>query len=302
MNTLLKLKPAKLLTHPRNMRRFYPSEHVREMANSILACKGVLQPLIVVAADEPHKYLVVDGNMRLAGARLLEDECPPLDCKVVDKDEAEQLVSMVVANNVRYAVDPVSEALHYKALQKEGLSVREISRRTGVYEARITLRKILADLPLPIQKLISEEKLPHDHNCAKALLSLPTEKAIKLAERLAQNPNIKRKTIITAVEKLLAAKPAAGAKACKRPAAELSGALAADKKSTSRTAVRLAAGKVCLSCNQYEGKLRDTLEPAWSTVVHAADKTCDVCPLKEMRSICGSCPAVQLLKAVIALD
>ena len=53
--TLLMLKPAKLLTHPKNMRRFYPADQVREMANSILACKGVLQPLIIVESDQSHR-------------------------------------------------------------------------------------------------------------------------------------------------------------------------------------------------------------------------------------------------------
>ena len=45
---LLKLSPTQLLTHPRNMRRFYPAEQVREIANSILAAKGVIEPLIII--------------------------------------------------------------------------------------------------------------------------------------------------------------------------------------------------------------------------------------------------------------
>lgn len=300
MKNLLSLKPAKLLTHPHNMRRFYPSNDVREMANSIAAAKGVLLPLIVVEADEPHKYYVVDGNMRLAGARLLGADCPPLDCKLVDKSEAEQQLAMAIANGVRYDVDPVSEGLHYKALLEQGLSVRDISKQTGIYETRINNRKVLAELPAPIQKLIVEGKLPGDHRAARALLSVPAEKQVRLAERLAQNPNIKIKTIIAAAEKL--ATPAEKAKVLKRPAAELSGALKAEKKSASRVELRLAASKVCQSCNQYEGKLRETAEPAWSLIVHAADKTCERCPLKDVRNICGSCPAVQVLKALLAHD
>lgn len=298
--SLLMLKPAKLLTHPRNMRRFYPSADVQEMANSIQAVKGVLQPLIIVEANEPHKYFVVDGNMRLAGARLLDGECPPLKCEVVDKDQAEQLLTMTIANTVRYDVDPVSEGLHYRALQKEDLSVRDISKMTGVYERRITERLALAELPAPIQKLIVEGKLPHSYFVAKALRALPEEKAVKLAERLSRNPNLKIKTIIAAAAKI--AEKADPAKALKRPAAELSGALESGKKSASRAELRLAASKVCQSCNQYEGKLRETAEPAWAAVVHAADKTCGTCPLKDVKNICAACPSVQLLKALIAHD
>ncbi|MDD5302973.1 MAG: ParB/RepB/Spo0J family partition protein [Elusimicrobia bacterium] len=295
--TLLKLKPKNLLTHPRNMRRFYPSEQVREMANSILAVNGVLQPLIVVKADEAHRWIVVDGNMRLAAARLLEDRCPQLDCRVVDQSEAEQMVAMIVANKARYEVDPVSEGLHYKALQAEGMSVRDISKQTGIYEIRISNRRALADLPESIQKLIVDGKLPSDVRSTRALLGLPTEKMIKLAERLSQNPNIKIKTIIAAAEKLGAAKRVGG-RPRKSPAAEISGA-SSGKGRTCASDLREAAKKACHSCNQYEGELRKTAEPAWAMVVHAADKTCTACPLKDMQNICGSCPAVQLLKRLV---
>lgn len=302
MKNLMMLKPKNLATHPKNMRRFYPSDQVREMANSIAAAGGVLQPLIVVEPEgkNDHKYIVVDGNMRLAGARLLEDKCPPLECKLVDQKEADQLLSMIIANKARYDVDPVSEGLHYKALQDEGLSVRDISKQTGIYEARITNRKILAELEEPIQKLIVEEKLPHDPRAARALLLLPSEKRVRLAERLAQNPNIKIKTVIAAAEKLAQKTP--GTKASKRPAAELSGAAGTDKGRTSAGELREAAKKACQSCNQYEGKLRKTAEPAWAMVVHSADKTCEACPLKDMQNICGSCPAVQLLKRLVHRD
>lgn len=296
---LLLLKPKNLLTHPRNMRRFYPADKVREMANSIAAGGGVLQPLIVVAdrAKHSHRYFVVDGNMRLAAARLLEDKCPTLECKVVEQREAEQLLSMVVANQVRYDVDPVSEGLHYKALQADGMSVRDISKRTGIYEARITKRKVLADLPEPIQKLIVEEKLPADDRAARAFLSLTEDRAVRLAERLARNPNIKISTIISAAEKL--SKRPTNEKPLKRPASELSGAASSGKKSARVRDVREAAMAACHDCNQYEGKLRSSPEPAWAMVVHAADKTCSECPLKDMQKVCASCPAVVLLKELV---
>ena len=144
------LKPKNLLTHPRNMRRFYPSKDVQEMANSIAAAGGVLQSMIVVknGKDHSHKYFVVDGNVRLAGANLLGDKCPPLKCEVVTQSKAEQQLSMIIANQIRYDVDPVSEGIHYKALHEEGLSCREISKRTGIYEVVVvddTMRQLIHD-------------------------------------------------------------------------------------------------------------------------------------------------------------
>lgn len=299
VKSLILLKLKNILTHPRNMRRFYPADKVREMANSIEAGGGVLNPLIVVHEGKKHghRYLVVDGNLRLAAGRLLGDKCPPLECKVVEQREAEQLLSMVVANQVRYDVDPVSEGLHYKALQAEGMSVRDISKRTGVYEARITKRRILADLPEAVQKLVAEGRLPADDKAARALLVLPEKRAVKLAERLARNPNVKISTIISAAERL--AHGNGNGRSAKNPASELSGARATQRKPVRHHELRDAVGAVCQACNQYEGKLRQTPEPAWASVVHAADATCGACPLKEMHSVCAACPVVSLLKKLV---
>jgi ParB/RepB/Spo0J family partition protein len=297
---LLHLKPAQLLTHPRNMRRFYPVEQVREMANSILAAKGVIEPLIVTKETKGGKWLVIDGNMRLAGARLLEKDCPPLDCKVVDNTEAEQLLTMVAANQVRYDVDPVSEGLHYKSLQVEGLSVREISKRTGVYEIRIANRKILADLDEPIQKLIAAGKFPADPRVARALLKLTPAVRVKLATRISENPNAKLKTILRACEQLLEDKQPT--RKLKHPATDLSGAVREGKnKNLTAKNIRAAAKEICKRCNQMEDRLREGEEPAWSMVSHAADDTCNNCELKDMQRICSCCPAVQLLRNLVAM-
>src|SRR6185436_21161362 len=96
--SLIFLAPARLRTHPKNMRRFYPVRDVRQMADSIRACKGVQQAMQVVPDKEPGYYLVVDGNMRLAGARYIGEGCPPLKCEVISGDLAEQKLKMIVAN------------------------------------------------------------------------------------------------------------------------------------------------------------------------------------------------------------
>ena len=296
---LLSLKHNQLLTHKKNMRRFYPSENVREMADSIYAAKGVIEPLIVVKDQGSNKYIVVDGNMRLAGARLLGEKCPRLDCKEVFQSEGDQLLSMITANQIRYDVDPVSEALHYKSLKDEGLSVRDISKLTGVYEIRITNRIILAKLDEDIQNLIVEKKLPADPKVARALLNLNKTVRIKIATRLADNPNTKTSTILNACDRLSNNKKPV--KKMGRPAAELSGADNATKVPVTAKCVRDAARKMCGQCNQVENKLRDKEEPAWAMVVHEADKNCKNCDLKEMQEVCRLCPAVSFLKNLIKI-
>jgi len=289
------LKPDKLQTHPENMRKFYPADQVREMADSIAAGGGVLEPLIITKG-KGDKWIVIDGNMRLAAAHLLTDKCPPLECKIVDQTRAEQLLSMIVANQMRYDVDPVSEALHYRALEAEGFSIREISKRTGVYESRINTRIILAKLEPSVQCLISDGKLSSSALVARALLKLTASVRCKLAERVSKNPNMKIDTIINACERLASnAKPE---KKLKRPAAELSGALSCAENPLSVKDIKEAARKVCQQCNQFDGIGKDQA-PAWSLIVHAADETCGKCELKDMQNICGSCPAVELLRRLV---
>jgi ParB/RepB/Spo0J family partition protein len=286
---VLLLKPVQLLTHPQNMRKHYPEAQVQEMADSILANAGVIEPLIVTKSLA-GKYLVVDGNMRLAGARRLGDKCPALECKVMELGDRAQLLAMVSANQVRYDVDPVSEGLHYKALQDQGLSIRDISKRTGVYEARIINRIVLAKLEEPIQKLIVDGKLSSSHLVANALLKLTPGVRLRLAQKIAANPSTKIQTIIAACEKLAAGK---GAEKLKHPATQI--AQIQDLAGRAATkALRQAAARACEACNQWEpvpGR-----EPAWSMLAHAADATCAACDLKEMRSICEGCPAVELLR------
>ncbi|HVN67064.1 MAG TPA: ParB N-terminal domain-containing protein [Candidatus Sulfotelmatobacter sp.] len=296
-NQLKLLYPSQLLQHSKNMRRFYPKDQVDEMAESIAAHRGVLEPLIVTPGKD-GKYLVIDGNMRLAGANKLGAKCPALECKVVDQKEGEQMLSMVTANKVRYDVDPVSEALHFKALKAQGLSVRDISKFTGVYEVRIHNRLVLASLEEDIQQLIVDEKLPADHRVATALLSLTSSVRLKLAKRLASNPNITIKTCLKACENLLGGKKT---KKRRHPAAELALGTATPRKGNAGD-VRAAAAKTCRECTNYEALGGRAAEPAWSLVVHSANDTCDGCSLKDIQNVCGQCPAVELLRKLSAKE
>lgn len=297
ISKLIHVECGDLIIHPKNIRKHYPHSDVTEMSASILATDGVLEPLIVVPDPTPgsKKYLVVDGNMRLMGARLLGNKCPPLECKVVHQGEAEQFLSMAVANQVRYEIDPVSEGIHYKMMENEGLTVRAISKKTGIYEARISNRRVLADLDRPIQKLIIEKRFPSSSDAARALLKLPSDVRIKLAERLAQNPNLKISTVIFACEKMLQAVTVP----LERPAVQISGALNGETHKTTADDLRNAARKTCEKCNQYTARLRENPEPAWSMVVHAADETCNQCNLKDIAGVCSSCPSVELLKNLL---
>jgi len=302
------LSPDNLLTHPKNLRRFYPENQVREMAQSIRARKGVTQAMQIVPNGAKGKFFVVDGNMRLAGARALGKDCPPLKCEVVNESEADQLLTMLVTAKFRYEPDPISEALHYKRLmEEEKYSIEAISKASGVGVFTIERRLKLLELDQEIQELIAKKELPADIQVTNSLLSIPNGKArVKMAQRLAKD-GLSIKAIVASCDKLAArmqetaqrdqdgggAFPFAIKKTGRKPAPE-------SKVPVSN--IRQAAKEMCKACLARESSLKKAPEPAWAIVQRAADCTCGRCNIRDVDGACKSCPAVELIKRLIDAD
>ncbi len=186
--TYLYLPHTRLRLHPKNIRQFIPPEDAQKMAESIRAGGGVLQALLVVTDPErAGSYLVVDGNLRLAGGRVLGRDCPALKCEVISAGEAEQLLIMATTSHHHYPKRPVDEALHYARLRdEEGYSVRQIARLTGINEANLHSRLKLLELEPEVQELVNQGKLTKDVRVTTALLNIPDKQArIQLAQTIA---------------------------------------------------------------------------------------------------------------------
>lgn len=309
------LRVDQLLTHPRNIRQFYLQAEVEQMAQSIRACKGVLQALRVVRArGKRGKYYVVAGNKRLAGARLLGKGCPLLKCEIVRETEARQLLHMVVENFIRSKPDPISEARHYRSLIKEeGYTAEQIAAKTGVHLVTLQNRLLLLKFEPEIQELVAQGRLPRDRRAAEALLSLPKGKGrIRMAQRLAELDTPIR-GIETACRKFLEvssrrrARPSPARAVEPRlitPALELAqddGRPPAVEDTVTWPALREAARNMCLACDIKAETLGDEVpEPAWSLITHAATETCHLCPLPKLASTCSGCPGVEIIRRLIA--
>ena len=307
MSDLIYCTPAQLRIHPDNMRRVYKPSAVDEMATSIKAAGGVLQALLVVPDERPDTYLVVDGNMRLAGARLLGDECPLLKCEPIDANYASQLLVMATTSAFHYAKDPISEALHYKRLLAEGYSQSDISRHTGIAVTQIVSRLRLLDLEREIQDLVAAGNLPRDRRVAEALLSIPERPArVKMAHRLANNHagiDTVQRACAKLVESLATAAalqhsnaPAIALSHSKNPPPAQHHALPVSGPGSLRAASQAA----CAACEIHANSLSKVPEPAWSLISHAAGDTCATCSLRELQTLCGECPAVELLRRITA--
>lgn len=303
---LLYLRPDALLTHPKNLRRFYPKDQVREMAESIKSANGVYEPLLIVLNGKPGRYFVVDGNIRLAGGRLLGKDCPPLECKVMRQNEAEQLLTMIVTAKFRYDPDPISEALHYRRLiDEEGYSPSKIAQATGIAVTTIDNRLKLLTLEPEIQELIGNRKLPADRRATNAFLSVPdTHARVKLAQRLA-NDGVTIKAIVTACERLAtrlkekSGRPTLSVKTGSPPALAIGaqGKTVSSKETVKWDHVRDAVKAVCKECDIRLSLLKSAApEPAWSLIAHAAEETCGGCNVRDIKGACNQCPAVDIIR------
>ncbi len=325
--SLVYLRLDQLKTHPENMRRFYPMVEARAMAKSIRATKGVIHPLVVVPDGAAGSYYVVDGNMRLTGARLLGDDCPPLKAEIVSVDRAGQYLTMAAANGVRFDVDPISEGLHFKRLLDEGLTRLEIAERSGVNLSRITFRLRLLQLDDEIQQLIAEGKFPVSDKVADALMLIPEPEArVKLARRLSEQ-GATNNAIVAACAKLAAQfgdpksrvnrrrgrPPRRAVPSAPQPPAlpGLAPALAYAQDKTGHglpagsaraewPAVRAAARAMCDGCDIKTETLRGRVpEPAWTLITHAAEETCGGCNVRDVHGACQGCPGVELITRLI---
>jgi len=295
------LRVDQLEVHPENIRRKYIENEVEEMAASIRSRGGVINALEIVPSGKNGTWWVVAGNKRLVAAQRLGKDCPPLKCESIDVDRAQQLLDMAIENFVRSDPNPVDEADHYQRMIDSGLTVRDISKRTGIGEFRIRQRLIITKLDKPIQELMAIGKLPHGSAVCKAFQTLSDRMMrVKLAERLAKNPNINTKTIVTACARLLEANTPQEKLA--NPATDLGLSNWTPKGSVSWRKVKTALAATCRSCDLKLSQLEAAGCPAWSLITHAANEECAGCPIGHIKIVCDVCPLPAFLKRLERLN
>ncbi len=311
---MLWLRESQLLHHPENMRRTYPDSQVADMAASIRAAGGVEQALLVVAAPR-GKYYVVDGNLRLEGARRLGAQCPLLKCELRQQSGDEQNLTMARTDLHRFAVDPISRAAHYrKIIIRRKCSVQDLAKQIGVKRKVVDDHLLLLKLPAEVQDLIAEGRMVKDPRVARALLALPPEAAASLARRMAGSASIK--AILAAADRLcqnLAQRPAARPKGpppalCRvrerkrhpapgdPPALRRPGPMPDDGQKVPWPEVRAQAQRTCEACEVKADSLATASAPAWSLIAQHSAATCGDCSVAAIRFACDACPQVDLLR------
>lgn len=149
MNTqqIVYINTEKIYPHPHNPRKNLGD--LTEMSESIKAT-GILQPLTVVPfLDEENnfvadKYITVIGHRRHAGAKLAGlNELP---CIISDMDETTQLSTMLLENMQRSDLTTLEEAEGFQMMLDLGVSVADLSQKTGFSESTVRRRVKLLEL------------------------------------------------------------------------------------------------------------------------------------------------------------
>ena len=299
------LPPDALSLHPRNLRRVYQDKDVKKMAASIKKRKGVDQALLIVASERAGHYYVVDGNMRLAGAKLLGAASPKLKCEIITASQAEQYLIMAVTSELRFSPDPISQALNYKRLiDEEGFTPQSIAEASGIHKVTVENRLGLLRLDPQIQHLVAEGRLPVSEAAVEAFLGVPNKEArIKLADRMARD-GASVKTIVASCQRLtkrLAAASQEHPRGGAAPALGLGhkrsgGKSVPENKTLKWSTIRKAAKEICQEC---EMRLKEAPEPLWTMVVHSAEETCGSCRVREVSHACVQCPAVDIVQKLL---
>lgn len=167
---------------------------IEEMADS-LAGKGPIQPLTVVtreaflAAHPEHAsglmtadYVVVDGNRRLAGAKLAGLDDLPVHVDDALAEDADTLLETALTAAVQHEdLEPLDEARALQRLVEVHGSQRAVARSLGKSSGWVTQRLALLNLTPELKQAVSEKTMPLD--VARTIGQLPEQQQHSAAEQ-----------------------------------------------------------------------------------------------------------------------
>lgn len=189
------LSVDQLVPNPNQPRRDFPAVALQELAESIRQ-KGVVQPLIVRAAEPVGMYEIVAGERRWRAAQIAGlHEVPVL---IRDYSDEEVLEIAIIENIQRADLNAVEEALAYRQLMDRfGHTQEQLAASLSRSRSHIANTLRLLALPDPILALLREGRLTAGHARALITATRPDEIAAEVVkkglsvrdtERLAKRP------------------------------------------------------------------------------------------------------------------
>ncbi len=160
-----RLPVEKLIPNPDQPRRHFDDTALAELANSIRE-KGVIQPLIV--RPKGDTFEIVAGERRWRAAQRAQVHDVPVIIR--DFSDTEVLEIAIIENIQRADLNPVEEAMGYRALiERFGHTQEQLSQAMGKSRSHIANLMRLLSLPEEVLAMLREGKLSAGH--ARALIT-----------------------------------------------------------------------------------------------------------------------------------
>lgn len=177
-------------------RTVFDEENIKGLAESIKE-HGLIQPIVVRPLPNGITYQIIAGERRWRACKLLKMEEVPVIIRETDELEAAQLA--IVENVQRADLNPVEEAMAYRALMdKYGMTQDKLAEVMGKSRPYIANLTRLLSLPEEALTALSNGEISVGH--AKVLLSIDDKDSLIYA----LNTIISEKLSVRQTEKLAA--------------------------------------------------------------------------------------------------
>lgn len=166
-------------------RKYFDKEALEELAESIKE-NGLLQP-ILVREYGAGRYQIIAGERRFRACKLAElTEIPAI---VLDKDDRAAAQIALIENIQREDLNPIEEALAFKALKEEyDMTQEDLSAKLGKSRSAIANAIRLLDLPEQIITMVAAKELSAGH--ARTLLGVKDREDMILLAQIAAEQDL----------------------------------------------------------------------------------------------------------------
>ncbi len=196
-NTISTLKISLVDPKSDQPRKHFDKAALEELAESIKE-NGLLQPILVREYGN-GRYQIIAGERRFRASKLAElTEIPAI---ILDKDDRASAQIALIENIQREDLNPLEEALAFKALKEEyEMTQEELSEKLGKSRSAIANSLRLLDLPEVILTMVAEKKISAGH--ARTLLGVKDRADMILLAEIAVERDLSVRQLEEEVKKI----------------------------------------------------------------------------------------------------
>ena len=178
-------------------RKYFDKEALEELAESIRE-NGLLQP-ILVREYGAGRYQIIAGERRFRASKLAElTEIPAI---VLDKSDKEVAQIALIENLQREDLNPIEEAMAFKALKDEyDMTQEDLSFKIGKSRSAIANSIRLLDLPEEIVTMVAAKELSAGH--ARTLLGVKDREDMILLAQIAAEHDLSVRALEEEVKRI----------------------------------------------------------------------------------------------------